>query len=173
MTQGEAAKMMAMLDLAFPNFKSKPGTFELYERILLKFDHDAAREAIETHIATAKFFPTIAELLDAIAPAGGGVALEQWGHLCRAISDVGSYQPAPRFRDPVTAHCVATMGWKELCRSVNDVADRARFCELYGQVASRDRLEQRGGQSRTLEERRVPRLLAAVGKDLASIGGGR
>lgn len=148
MTRADAAELVAILDAAYPK-KAPPATLLFFEGQLMKLEREPGFAAIEAHVLRSRFFPTLAELVEAASPAPG-IALEQWGAVCEAIQRVGVYRPPPPFGDPVTRHCVEVMGWKLLCKSPNDAADRARFCELYGQVASRDRLELRAGRPRSI-----------------------
>lgn len=60
---------------------------------------------------------------------------DAWGDVLREIGATGRYRE-PRFADPVTAAVVGRLGWRELCDSENAVADRARFVQLYDQLAA-------------------------------------
>ncbi len=60
---------------------------------------------------------------------------DAWGDVLREIGATGRYRD-PRFSDPVTAVVVRRLGWRELCDSENPVADRARFVQLYDQLAT-------------------------------------
>ena len=60
---------------------------------------------------------------------------DAWGDVLREIGRTGRYR-SPQFVDDVTARAVARLGWRELCDSDNAVADRARFVQLYDQLAT-------------------------------------
>lgn len=60
---------------------------------------------------------------------------DAWGDVLREIGATGRYRD-PRFADPITATVVRRLGWRELCDSENAVADRARFVQLYDQLAT-------------------------------------
>ena len=60
---------------------------------------------------------------------------DAWGDVLREIGRTGRYR-SPQFADAVTARAVARLGWRELCDSDNAVADRARFVQLYDQLAT-------------------------------------
>lgn len=60
---------------------------------------------------------------------------DAWGDVLREIGATGRYRE-PRFADAVTATVVRRLGWRELCDSDNAVADRARFVQLYDQLAA-------------------------------------
>lgn len=60
---------------------------------------------------------------------------DAWGDVLREIGRTGRYR-SPSFADEVTARAVARLGWRELCDSENPVADRARFVQLYDQLAT-------------------------------------
>lgn len=60
---------------------------------------------------------------------------DAWGDVLREIGATGRYRD-PCFADPITATVVRRLGWRELCDSDNAAADRARFIQLYDQLAT-------------------------------------
>ena len=148
-----------------------PAFLALLGSELGRYEYATARTALRALARTAKWFPTIAEVVEACdaVDAPEGVALEQWGIVCEAIRRVGVYGDMPKFVDPVTARCVSCLGWVYLCKSPNDAADRARFCELYGELQGRDRRERRAGLPRSLDRP----LLGQASKDEGEDGGGQ
>lgn len=148
MTEREVAKLVAILIAAFPASKITVESSAIYERMLADLDYPAANAAVERLLATSKWLPTVAEIREATLTLYAGEVRpggEAWGSVLKAIGRYG-YMRTPgkdfTFDDPVTAECVAAMSWRELCDSENQVADRARFVELYDQLAVQSRRKQ-------------------------------
>ena len=146
MRKSEVAQLVAMLIASFPSSKASDGTSAVYERMLLDLDHGAALDAIERLIATSRFLPTIAEIREAaLAVTVGEVKRggEAWGEVQRLLARYGAKRYDMGWRapiaDPIAAHVVAALGWVALCDSENQVADRARFIDLYDELAARAR----------------------------------
>lgn len=146
MTSTECKKLVAMLLGAYPQSRISAATPEIYERMLADLEWIAANAAVERLLATAKFMPTIAEIREAaLAVTVGEVKRggEAWGEVQRLLARYGAKRydigwKAP-IADPVAAQVVAALGWVAMCDSENQVADRARFIDLYDQIAARDR----------------------------------
>lgn len=143
MKKADVAELVVMLSMAFPRPVMKDGTMRIYERMLLDLDRDLAHKACARLIASSKWLPTISEIrasaveLEMGACRTGG---EAWGDVNDAVRRFGRYAN-PKLDDPLVAECVRLFGWLSLCDSTNDVADRARFIELYDQLAARGRLD--------------------------------
>jgi hypothetical protein len=179
MKQSEAAKVVGMLQAAFPAARMTEATVVLYERLLVDLDFELASATIERLICTTKFCPTVSEIRDAAAdialgPSRSGV--EAWGDVGQAIRRVGSYG-MPKFEDPLVAECVRMMGWRNLCLGeAPEHTDRARFCELYQDLQRKQRLADVSEPGRLLpghqEARQLPpnvrQLVQDVGKPLQS-----
>lgn len=82
---------------------------------------------------------------------------EAWGDVLMAVRRYGVHR-SPEFADQLVARAVAAMGWAAICNSEHQVSDRARFIELYDQLARS-----------TSEARNVASLPAA--QRLASMAG--
>jgi len=144
MTNSEVAKLVAMLLQAYPQAQFGPASSAMYERMLVQLDAAAALAAVEQIIRTSKFMPTISEIREAAALQMHGpkrLGAEAWADVNKAVRFVGSYNPPPKFEDPIVGRCVAMMGWESLCRSTNDAADRARFIDLYEGIVDREWVE--------------------------------
>lgn len=149
MTELESAKIVAVLLAAFPSAKTTSGTEALYESMLLPLEYAVVNAAVASIIATTRFptLPTVGEIratcleLQAGPRRAGGDA---WGEVRRAIQTKGAYRMPGRdleFSEPLTARAVDALGWQELCLSEMQSADRARFIELYEQLATSARKE--------------------------------
>ena len=148
MTKAEAAKLVAVLIAAYPSAKLGPDTTGIYERMLIDLDYPSANAAVERLLATSKWPPTVAEIREAslalttgeIKPGG-----EAWGIVLSAIGRHGRNRtPGVDFDlgDTVALDVVRALHWRELCDSDNQAADRARFIELYDQLAATARRRQ-------------------------------
>jgi hypothetical protein len=142
-TRAQAAQLVAMLAAAYAGSAAKVSdeTAEVYERMLLDQDFQATQRAIARLIRSSKWLPTIAEILGATTALEQGAKRtggEAWGDVTLAIRRTG-YVGVPKFEDPIVAEIVTRWGWRALCCDGNDVADRARFIELYDQLAARQR----------------------------------
>jgi hypothetical protein len=171
MTEADVAELFAMLTGAFPNAKVTPMTGAMYRKALVDLDRDRAAAAVLRLANTAKYFPAIAEIRAAAVELEHGprrAGAEAWGDVGLAVRRIGRYRE-PTFDDPLVAECVASFGWLTLCDSTNDVADRARFIELYDQLAERGRRELVAGPALALPapKRELPKV------ELRSIGGGK
>lgn len=166
-------KIWNLLAVSYPAFggnlepNALAETLLLYERLLADLPEEALRTAALRHIATSKWFPTVAELRTAaaeiIAPSSAEqTAIEAWGDVVDTFSSGECYAgenliKAPVFNNPLTARAVKALGgWVHLCRSDNEPADRARFVQVFEQLQASERSERvlpatlRANQSETL-----------------------
>jgi len=146
----EFSKIWALLTSAYSYWTVKleteqvQATYRLYKQLLGDLPLEALQTAVIHHVATSKWFPTIAELRSAVTiPESQQLALEAWGDVAETFSS-GEYYAgenlikAPEFRNPLTSAAVRALGgWIRLCQSENEIADRARFVEIYEQLQAR------------------------------------
>jgi hypothetical protein len=148
MTESQVARLVGVLMAAYPSSRATAETSAVYERMLMDLDHAAANAAVERLLATAKFMPTVAEIRESTMLLSVGERKpggQAWGGVLKAIRGEGVYRRPGKdfvFSDRVAARCVDALGWDELCNSENITADRARFIELYDQLAVQDRQRQ-------------------------------
>ena len=123
-------------------------TFLVYERLLTDIPPAILEAAVVQHVASSKWFPTIAELrqgAQALVAPQRTTAMEAWGKVLDAMKSGGArmlpggngYYP-PEWDDPLIARVVTSMGWIELCQSDNMEADRAHFMRAYDTLAQRE-----------------------------------
>lgn len=150
-------------------------TLAVYQQMLADIPFEQLQAAARQHIASAKFFPAIAELRTAALalaqePVLERTALEAWGRVKRAFSD-GSFYPyadriaAPDFSDdPILVSVVNDLGGLlVLFNSPNETADRARFVEAYAARQERARADGKLlPQVRALRDRLAGERQAAV-----------
>lgn len=139
----DAAKLVATLAAAYRDSKISPETSRVYESLLADLDLEVAKEAVLRLIATSKWLPTIAEIRSTAVDIERGPVRsggEAYGDVLAEIRRTGHYG-VPRFNDPLVARCVEMMTWRGLCLGDNEASDRARFIELYENLASRARTD--------------------------------
>ncbi|HEX3865624.1 MAG TPA: hypothetical protein VHV78_02690, partial [Gemmatimonadaceae bacterium] len=163
MTELEALKLVAVLTTALPRDWSfltpsqRKDTGAIYVRMLADLPYPAANAAVESLLASATHMPTIAEVRAATLRATHGDARpggDAWGDVLRLTS----YRDDADITgiDQLALYVCERMGWvkrrvmsrrgadvKQWCvaRGDNESADRARFIELYEQLASKRRHE--------------------------------
>lgn len=154
MTPSEIDELLMMLVAAYPNMKVTDATTKLYEVTLADLDEGLARRAVIRIITTSKFPPTIAEIREACSLQSAGPVrsgADAYGVLMEAVRRHGRCygEPAPEFSDPLIAKCIGVWGsWNDLCNSPSaDPGGRARFIELYDELARAARQDQVSGQA--------------------------
>lgn len=165
MTDDEAGKLLVVMVTAWPDGlrwhdeRQQDAIRRLYRQFLSDLDYRAADQALARLVATwkptaAQRWPTIAELRSAVATVQHGrtpSAGEAWG----ALRALRAWQDAAELGrlDPALRACIEALGWirwDDLLRrgqqirrwrlatgEESEVADRARFLELYEQLAGR------------------------------------
>lgn len=153
MTEIESQRLWTVLLAAYPSAAARldaqaiRDTGAVYRRMLADLEYPEANAAIERLIATSKWLPSVAEIREAALTVSAGEVRaggEAWGDVLDAVRRFG-YMRRPEFADPVVAQCVSMLGWGELCSSENQTADRARFIDLYDQLAGKQRREHIAG----------------------------
>lgn len=145
MKPSEVSEIVLMLIAAYPAAKTSEATHKLYERMLLDLDHATTDQAVTRLIATSKWPPTIAEIREAsmalkLGPCRTGG--EAWSDALAEAARTSRYGK-PRFADPLVAQAVRMWcSWRDFCASPeDDPGGRARFIELYDQLAARARAD--------------------------------
>lgn len=146
MTKTESCRIVAGLMAAFPQSKTSDQTAAVYEASILDLDYQVARRAADRLIKSADWLPTIAQLrreCQTVMEGPRRTGEEAWAIVQKAIRCVGRYAPEPRWRDPIIGQATKLWpSWQELCDSpANDPGGRARFVELYDELAGRERRE--------------------------------
>lgn len=138
MERDEAAKLVTMLVKAFPDTKADAGTVKVYVDMILDLDFEATKRGIARILASAKWFPKIAEIREAAQVACGRrlrSGAEAWLDVVEQIRKEGGRWGKPKFKDPIVAEIVRRCGWVTLSDSGDSVADRARFIAMYDAMA--------------------------------------
>jgi hypothetical protein len=128
--------------------KSLDAMTTAYEALLSDLDYARCNAAVRVLLQSKNSIPAVADIRRTVLELERGPvrpAGDAWGDVLAAIREFGQ-RKAPgvdfHFADPQVAHCVQSLGWSRLCLSEDATADRARFIELYGAVASQERREQ-------------------------------
>lgn len=143
----EVAEIIAILARAYPNSNVSEGTSAVYEATLADLEFELTKRAVLRLITLNKWFPTVAEIREAVTDLHHGpkrLGAEAWCDVGLEIRRTG-YIGEPAFADPLVAECVAAIGWRSLCLGTNEAADRARFIELYDGLHARARADQVSG----------------------------
>lgn len=111
-------------------------TVEEYTRALAAFDFPTISHAIDRLTRTAKFFPAIAEILEAAAMAriDAPSSSKAWGEVVSEIRRVGHCNPPVFSCEPIHEAVREIGGWLHLCNSQNATADRSKFHDAYRQL---------------------------------------
>jgi hypothetical protein len=126
---------LILLKSAYPRMAFGPQSVATYQRALADIDPELLRVAVLKHISISKWFPTIAELRQAVTglileAEGQLAAPEAWGVVMREVRRVGHWRK-PELSPLVQQAVEAVGGWRQICFSENIAADRARFLEAY------------------------------------------
>lgn len=151
MTKSEAHRLVMGLCATYPSQVAKLDKNQLrtmaaiYAKCLVDLEFTATAKAVERLAKSSRWMPTIADIRAEVGEvchgqrrAGG----EAWGDVLRAVGRHGHNRTPGvdfQFDDPLVADCVGHLGWTEICRSEIQAADRARFIELYDQLARGER----------------------------------
>ena len=125
-----------------PNFLPDADSVKIWYELLKDLPYELANIAIQRHMTTNKFPPTVAEIR---AAAVGSVYRpvdwsDGWEQFRKAVSKYGYYQQEAALNslDDLTRKVVKRLGWKQLCESENPIQDRANFRMIYEQEQQRE-----------------------------------
>lgn len=148
MDKKEFATFVAALRTYYPRETILPNqqAAELWYMELRDLPYNVAMMALREHVHTSKWSPSISELRERAATIRDGETPdwgEAWATVQQAIRRKGMYreQEALESMDEITRATVERLGFQNLCLSENAVADRARFKDIYEQVAQRKKRE--------------------------------
>lgn len=167
MNRQETAKIVYVMvattgQSRFFDTKALDAMTSAYEALLADLDYASCNAAVRVLLQSKNSIPAVADIRRVVLELERGPVRpggEAWGEVLKAISRYGAYRTPGvdfEFSEPEVARCVNALGWRVLCASEDQTADRARFIELYGAVASQERREQQVpllGAARQLRER--------------------
>lgn len=140
-----ATLVLAMQAMYGEEFIGTDEAMDVWFALLHDLDYQILSKALQKHMLTNKFKPTVAELREIYANLICPVILdwsEGWEKDSRAIGHYGMYrtEEAMESFDEVTREAVKRLGFQNICLSENIVADRARFAEIYQAIQQRKRM---------------------------------
>ncbi|MEG6615362.1 replicative helicase loader/inhibitor [Peptococcaceae bacterium 1198_IL3148] len=146
MTKSEIKVLLQWATANFPNMQERDmrPTAALWEKMLADMPYHVAENALMKVLATAKFFPTVAEIRAAaveITQPAMPTAAEAWGEVVTAISRYGYYREVEALESlsPTVAQVVRFIGWKDICTSEEPDIIRAQFRKAYETHSARER----------------------------------
>lgn len=140
-----ATLVLAMQAMYGDEFIGTEEAMDVWFALLYDLDYKILSKALQKHMLTNKFKPTVAELreiyADLICPVISDWS-EGWEQVSKAIGHYGMYrtEEAMECFDEVTREAVKRLGFQNICLSENIVADRARFAEIYQAIQQRKRI---------------------------------
>ncbi len=132
---------LILLKASYPKMSFDQQSVAAYQMALADLDPQLLKTAVLKHIASSKWFPTIAELrggvTELILEADGQLtAPEAWAEVIRQVHRVGHWGK-PDLAPLVLQAVQAVGGWQVICRGENFAADRAQFLRAYDLLRSR------------------------------------
>lgn len=160
MNKSETSEIVVKLMTAYPRQEITPETLETYCQMLGDLDAEAAMRAAVEHMATSKYFPTIAEIRTAVVEAELQLPPtdEAYTEVIRRIRKVGRDGLWTSDLCPAVVDAVKAVGWLSMCNSTAPGVERAAFVKFY------EAAKERAIQDRNLK----PLLEGAAVKGLLS-----
>lgn len=148
MTFNETKNILAWAISNFPAMQERDmgPTAKLWYQMLKDIPYEIVEKAVFKILATAKFFPTVSEILEVVADITNpeaDTAAKAWGEVEKAIGHYGHRREAEALESmsPRTAKVVKYMGWRDICLSTELGVARGQFLKMYQQVAEREQKE--------------------------------
>jgi hypothetical protein len=146
MNRAEAKKLVGIAVAFFPAMQDKDmgPTVIGWEAMLKDVPYKLAEMALKKVLSTAKFFPTIAEIREAVAEITNPQMpswTEAWGEVVQAVRQYGYMREKEALESlsPAAAKVVRWFGWQEICRSEEPDVIRGQFRMAYEAQAKRER----------------------------------
>lgn len=147
LTHSKIVKLLTPYLTVYPACKLEASGLMLYARALQDVPLDELDAAMVRLMRTSKFFPTVAEILDAVKTTrevisgedkgGAGAA---WHEAMELVRHVGPYRPWT-YSSPAVERAIKQFGKMELCEIETDAVNtaRAQFMRIYNEAADRER----------------------------------
>ncbi|OEH86229.1 hypothetical protein BHU72_11885 [Desulfuribacillus stibiiarsenatis] len=134
MTRKEIMQLLGIATANFPSLQEKDlkPTAILWEKTLSDVPYQVAENALIKVLSTSKFFPTVAEIREAIVAITEPRkldAIEAWDLIVQAIRKYGFYRE-PQAMESLpedVARMARRFTWRELCHNENPDTLRAQF----------------------------------------------
>ncbi|HHV18397.1 MAG TPA: hypothetical protein GXZ27_06005 [Thermoanaerobacterales bacterium] len=174
MTFNETKNLLAWTVSNFPAMQERDmgPTAKLWYQMLKDIPYKIAEQALFKLLATAKFFPTVSEILEVVADITNqeaDTAAKAWGEVEKAIGHYGHRREAEALESmsPRTAKVVKYMGWRDICLGEEIGVVRGQFLKMYQQVAEREQKERVLPESLKAD---IKRLNASMGTKMIEEG---
>lgn len=141
----QIVKLLGEYKTAFPHSKVEPASLIVYAKCLKGLSMAELEGALLNILATSKFFPSVAEILEqakAIRETASGklqqTGADAWEEVMSLAKDKGPYQ-AWEYSSPEVEQAVKQFGRVELCTlEMNNVnTARAQFMKIYNGIHER------------------------------------
>lgn len=174
MTFNETKSLVGVAIANFPSMQERDmgPTAMLWHQMLKDIPYEIAKKALLKVLTTAKYFPTVSEILEVVADITNpeaDTAAKAWGEVEKAIGHYGHRREAEALESmsPRTAKVVKYMGWRDICLSTELGVARGQFLKMYQQVAEREQKERVLPESLKAD---IKRLNASMGTKMIEEG---
>lgn len=170
MEKQDFAKLIKGLKESYPNFKiveSKEG-FDMWFLMLCDIPYPVLSKAVQKHIATNKYPPSIAEIRELATNSNSGDWSQGWDLVRQSLRKFGYYRSDEaiewlRSLDPITGEVARRLGYQELCLSENLNVERANFRMAYETTLHRSKLQQQLPPNLQDENQSMNKLVENIG----------
>lgn len=140
----DIAKIMLIFEAAYPNWKPKELTPEVYLLDLRDIPSEELMAAVQ-HCRAEQgraFAPSTGELRGAVmelrrASMNTPSSYDAWQEVCTQMRVNGGDYGNPVWSAPIVEKAVKLLGWRNLRMSEDPVSDRMRFIQCYSQLLER------------------------------------
>ena len=174
MTLNETKSLVGVAIANFPSMQERDmgPTAMLWHQMLKDIPYEIAKKALLKVLTTAKYFPTVSEILEVVADITNpeaDTAAKAWGEVEKAIGHYGHRREAEALESmsPRTAKVVKYMGWRDICLSTELGVARGQFLKMYQQVSEREQKERVLPESLKAD---IKRLNASMGTKMIEEG---
>jgi hypothetical protein len=147
----DVVKVFSVMSLAWPNYKAKPGTIDVYASVLTDIPADVLQVAGKQLIASGgEFFPSASLLRTTALSMMSGrqssiSAYEAWEEVQQQVALCGDYyrytrgicNKVPVWSSPVVEKAVKSVGYMRICETDNEDVVRAHFFKAYDGLVRR------------------------------------
>jgi hypothetical protein len=158
-TRQETARLVALAMANWPGMQDRNVKIEatalLWQRMLNDVPYELAEKALCKVLMTAKFWPTVSEIREAVDSLRPPVKMlpptdEAWEEVCRNLNP---YR-APQWSHEAIARAVRSLGGiRTICDAENLAVIRAHFFKMYETVSAREKEKSLNEKVITLIER--------------------
>jgi len=139
MNNVEAAKVLALCSVAFPQYPLTKETISVYAELLSDLSIEQVEKAVKELLMTSDRWLSIASIRRKVAEQSGSLAptkIEAWGEVQAQMTKHGTYGQ-PEFSHGAITETVKNLGWRNLCLSENVETSRSQFWRAYEELVTR------------------------------------